>query len=54
MLGMWTPGAWEMAVIGIVAVLIFGKRLPEIIGNMGKGISEFRKGLREGVDHGNE
>ena len=50
MLAMWTPGVWEMSVIAIVAILIFGRRLPEIIGNMGKGIAEFRKGIREGVD----
>jgi len=53
-LAMWTPGPLELVVIGIVAILIFGRRLPEIIGNMGKGINEFRKGLNEGVDHEEE
>jgi sec-independent protein translocase protein TatA len=47
MLGMWAPGPLELIVIGIVAVLIFGRRLPEIIGNLGKGIKEFRLGLKE-------
>ncbi len=50
MLAMWTPGPMEIVVIGIVALLIFGRRLPEIIGNMGKGIREFRRGLKETDD----
>ena len=47
MLGMWTPGALEIVVILVVGVLIFGNRLPKMIGDMGKGIREFRKGLKE-------
>ena len=41
------PG--EMLVVGIVAVLLFGKRLPEVGRSLGKGIIEFKKGLR-GID----
>ncbi|MDO8137393.1 MAG: twin-arginine translocase TatA/TatE family subunit [Candidatus Brocadiales bacterium] len=40
------PGGWEWLVILIVALLIFGKRLPEVMRSMGKGIVEFRKGLK--------
>jgi sec-independent protein translocase protein TatA len=39
-------GPMEMAIIMIVAVLLFGKRLPEVGRNLGKGIIEFKKGLR--------
>ena len=35
----------EMSVILIVALLLFGKRLPEVMRSMGKGIVEFKKGL---------
>ena len=39
------PGPMEMLVIGIVAVLLFGKRLPEVGRSLGKGIVEFKKGI---------
>lgn len=42
-------GVPEMLVFGIIALLLFGKRLPEVARSLGKGIVEFKKGLR-GVD----
>jgi sec-independent protein translocase protein TatA len=39
-------GPMEMVVIMGVAVLLFGKRLPEVGRSLGKGIIEFKKGLR--------
>jgi sec-independent protein translocase protein TatA len=39
-------GPWEMIIIGIVALLLFGKRLPEVGKSLGKGIVEFKKGLK--------
>ena len=41
------PGGWEWIVILIVALLIFGKRLPDIARSMGKSLSSFKKGIRE-------
>jgi sec-independent protein translocase protein TatA len=35
-----------MIVVMGVAVLLFGKRLPEVGRSLGKGIIEFKKGLR--------
>jgi len=37
-------------VILIIALLIFGKRLPEVMRSLGKGISEFKKGMNEIAD----
>jgi sec-independent protein translocase protein TatA len=46
-------GPPEMLVVLGVAVLLFGKRLPEVGRSLGKGIVEFKKGLHgleEGID----
>jgi sec-independent protein translocase protein TatA len=40
------PGPFEMIVFGVIALLLFGKRLPEVARGLGKGIVEFKKGLR--------
>jgi sec-independent protein translocase protein TatA len=44
-------GFMEMIVVMGVAVLLFGKRLPEVGRSLGKGIVEFKKGLR-GIEDG--
>jgi sec-independent protein translocase protein TatA len=44
-------GVMEMIVVMGVAVLLFGKRLPEVGRSLGKGIIEFKKGLR-GLEEG--
>lgn len=36
----------ELMVVMVIAVLIFGKRLPDVARSMGKGLSEFRRGMR--------
>jgi TatA/E family protein of Tat protein translocase len=33
----------------IIALLLFGRRLPEVARNLGKGVVEFKKGLK-GID----
>ncbi len=38
-------GAQEMIIIGIVAVLLFGERLPEVGRSFGQKLIEFKKGL---------
>jgi len=39
-------GPMEMLIVGMIALLLFGKRLPEVARSMGKGIVEFKKGIR--------
>jgi len=49
-LGMWTPSGFELVVIAVIALLLFGKRLPEVARGLGKGVVEFKKGLKGVAD----
>jgi sec-independent protein translocase protein TatA len=40
------PGGAEWIMIAAVGLLLFGKRLPEVGRSLGKGIVEFKKGLK--------
>lgn len=40
----------ELTIIGVFALLIFGRRLPEVGRSLGKGIVEFKKGLQDTGD----
>lgn len=45
-----TLGLSELIVIAVILLLLFGTRLPNIMRNLGKGVSSFKKGLQEGKD----
>jgi len=45
-------GPWELAMIFIVAVALFYKRLPAVGRGLGKGLIQFRKGLGDKSEPG--
>ena len=44
------PGGSEWVIILIVALLIFGSRLPSVMRSLGKSVNEFKKGVNDVVD----
>jgi sec-independent protein translocase protein TatA len=36
----------HLVIVGIIAILLFGDRLPEVMRSLGKGVSEFKKGMQ--------
>lgn len=42
-----SPGITEMVFIGVLAVLLFGSKLPEVARSLGSSYQQFRKGLTD-------
>ena len=41
-------GGWEIAVIVVIVLLLFGgKKIPELMRGLGKGIKEFKEGVAD-------
>lgn len=43
--GLLGMGGWELAIVGLIAFLLFGHRLPSAMRSLGLGIGEFKKGM---------
>jgi len=43
-----TPGPWQVIMVGMVVLLLFGNRLPSVMRSLGEGITEFKKGIKGG------
>jgi len=42
------PGPWEMAIVLVVVLIMFGAgRLPQVFASFGKGIKEFRDAQKD-------
>lgn len=49
-LGFFNIGGYEWLIILIIALLLFGRRLPEVMRGLGGGVREFRKGIDGSAD----
>ncbi len=52
---MWKPGIWELVIVLVIVLLVFGVgRLGRLGKDLGEGIREFRVGLTGGGDENAE
>jgi len=47
-------GPWELIIIAVIVLLLFGKRLPQVMRSLGSSITEFKKGVKGIEDDVNE
>jgi sec-independent protein translocase protein TatA len=55
MLAWGMPSGADWIVVAVIGLLLFGKRLPEVGRSLGRGIIEFKKGLKgveDDIDEG--
>lgn len=46
-----TIGVWEWVIIALVVLLLFGgKKIPELMRGLGKGVKSFKQGMKEVED----
>jgi sec-independent protein translocase protein TatA len=44
----WAPGPWEIILVVLVVLLLFGgRKIPELMRGIGKGVKEFKEGIAE-------
>lgn len=39
------PGLMELLIVSFIVLLLFGKRLPSVMGSLGRSVVEFKKGI---------
>ncbi|QDT69461.1 twin arginine translocase protein A [Planctomycetes bacterium MalM25] len=54
MLAFFGTSPWQLAIVLVIALLLFGTRLPQIARAFGQSITEFKKGVKEVEDHGDD
>jgi sec-independent protein translocase protein TatA len=47
---MGLPGGAEWLIILLIALLLFGSRLPSVMRSLGQSVNQFKKGLKEVED----
>ncbi len=49
-LAFFSPGPWQIVILALIVLLLFGSRLPQTMRSLGKSVNEFKKGIREGEE----
>ncbi|MEQ8667827.1 MAG: twin-arginine translocase TatA/TatE family subunit [Pirellulales bacterium] len=47
---MFGIGMTELLIVSLIGLLLFGNRLPKVMRELGQGITEFRRGIRDDVN----
>lgn len=47
---MYAPSGMEMCIFGIIALLLFGNRLPSVARSLGGSFNAFKSGLKDAQD----
>ena len=43
-----TPSIWQLIIVLIIVLLLFGRgKIPQLMGDMARGIKSFKKGMNE-------
>ena len=52
---LWSPGAPELILIVVIVLLLFGgKKIPELMRGLGKGVKEFKDASKEELNENKE
>lgn len=49
----FTPGPFELIVLGVIVLVLFGNRLPGAAKSLGQSFTAFKKGVKEGTEDDN-
>ncbi len=47
---MFGVGSMELLIIATIGVLLFGQRLPNVMRDIGRSLSEFKRGMNDSSD----
>jgi sec-independent protein translocase protein TatA len=42
-----SPSFWQLLIVLVVVLILFGNRLPSVMRSLGQGITEFKKGIKD-------
>ena len=46
-----TPSIWQLLIVLVIVLLLFGRgKIPQLMGDMARGIKSFKRGMSESED----